>query len=234
MIRHAGSRTEPPEPLEYKSGLTGWPRALTSTRPVSVHAEPANSLKVTGLTLIRVFIQRSPMPWTVIFSAWWRRLAAATSARTFATYSRAPAKESSTLVTRRRFEAPGGFASTVTRHRTLPVLLTTRRIGSSDRGHAGHIQPATSPPRVIGSQPVRLLPRWQPEFVFGSSGVNKLARVVHGALRDHTIELPDDPDVRAQFLATRLVEIGPGQLKLATRPVLPMMLWLPARWWRRI
>ncbi len=56
------------------------------------------------------------------------------------------------------------------------------------------------------------------EFVFSSSGANRLARSVYMALRDRALELPDDPEVRAEFLATRLVETGPGTVKLQNPP----------------
>lgn len=52
------------------------------------------------------------------------------------------------------------------------------------------------------------------EFVFSSSGANRLARSLYVALRDRALELPDDPELREEFLTTRLVETGPGTVKL--------------------
>lgn len=52
------------------------------------------------------------------------------------------------------------------------------------------------------------------EYVFSQSGANRLARGLHLALRDRTLSLPDDPEVRAEFITTRLVETGPGTVKL--------------------
>lgn len=56
------------------------------------------------------------------------------------------------------------------------------------------------------------------EFVFSTAGVNRLARTVWTALRDGSVSLPDDEEVRAEFVATRLVETGPGTVKLANPP----------------
>jgi hypothetical protein len=52
------------------------------------------------------------------------------------------------------------------------------------------------------------------EFVFSTTGANRLARSVYTALRDRTLSLPDDEEVRDEFMSARLVETGPGTLKL--------------------
>lgn len=52
------------------------------------------------------------------------------------------------------------------------------------------------------------------EYVFSSAGASKLARALAVALRDRALELPDDEETRSQFLTTRLVETGPGVIKL--------------------
>lgn len=52
------------------------------------------------------------------------------------------------------------------------------------------------------------------EYVFSSAGANRLARTLYGALRDRALELPDESEVRAEFIATRLVETGPSTVKL--------------------
>lgn len=56
------------------------------------------------------------------------------------------------------------------------------------------------------------------EFVFSAAGANRLARSLFVALRDRTLSLPDDPEVRAEFLAVRMVETGPGTVKLQNPP----------------
>lgn len=56
------------------------------------------------------------------------------------------------------------------------------------------------------------------EFVFSSAGANRLARSLFNALRDRALSLPDDEETRAEFIATRLVETGPGTVKLANPP----------------
>ena len=53
------------------------------------------------------------------------------------------------------------------------------------------------------------------EYVFSAQGANRLARAIHGALRDRSLSLPDDPEVRDEFLTTRLVETAPGVVKLS-------------------
>jgi len=56
------------------------------------------------------------------------------------------------------------------------------------------------------------------EYVFSASGVNRLARSLWGALRDHALDLPDDDETRSEFLSTRLVETGPSTLKIQNPP----------------
>ncbi|PPF47052.1 hypothetical protein C5B85_01895 [Pseudoclavibacter sp. AY1F1] len=56
------------------------------------------------------------------------------------------------------------------------------------------------------------------EYVFSSAGANRLARALASALRDRALELPDDDETRAEFLATRLVETGPSTVKLQNPP----------------
>lgn len=56
------------------------------------------------------------------------------------------------------------------------------------------------------------------EYVFSASGANRLARTVYGALRDRAVSLPDDEEVRAEFVSARLVETGPGTVKLQNPP----------------
>lgn len=46
----------------------------------------------------------------------------------------------------------------------------------------------------------------------------RLARALTSALRDRALELPDDDETRAEFLATRLVETGPSTVKLQNPP----------------
>lgn len=56
------------------------------------------------------------------------------------------------------------------------------------------------------------------EYVFSAAGANRLARSVYVALRDRALSLPDDPEVREEFLTARLVETGPGTVKLQNPP----------------
>lgn len=56
------------------------------------------------------------------------------------------------------------------------------------------------------------------EFVFSAAGANRLARSIYTALRDRALSLPDDPEVREEFLAARLVETGPSTVKLQNPP----------------
>lgn len=56
------------------------------------------------------------------------------------------------------------------------------------------------------------------EFVFSSAGANRLARSTYVALRDRALSLPDDPEVRTEFLSARLIETGPSTVKLQNPP----------------
>lgn len=56
------------------------------------------------------------------------------------------------------------------------------------------------------------------EFIFSSTGANRIARTLWGALRDRALSLPDDAELREEFLTTRLVETGPGVVKLQNPP----------------
>jgi len=56
------------------------------------------------------------------------------------------------------------------------------------------------------------------EFVFSASGANRLARALYGALRDRALDLPDDAETRQEFLSVRMVETGPGTVKLQNPP----------------
>lgn len=56
------------------------------------------------------------------------------------------------------------------------------------------------------------------EYVFSQAGANRLARTLWGALRDRTLELPDEEEIRSQFQTVRLVETGPATVKLENPP----------------
>ncbi|MFZ1382337.1 MAG: terminase large subunit [Scrofimicrobium sp.] len=56
------------------------------------------------------------------------------------------------------------------------------------------------------------------EFVFSTASTNKLARTLWSALRDRTLSIPDDEEVRDEFLSVRLVETGAGTVKLSNPP----------------
>lgn len=53
------------------------------------------------------------------------------------------------------------------------------------------------------------------EYVFSSAGASILARRLWGALRDRALSLPDDAELREEFLTVRLVETGPSTVKLS-------------------
>lgn len=55
------------------------------------------------------------------------------------------------------------------------------------------------------------------EYLFTTASVNRLARSLYGALRDRAIELPDDEDLVAELASVRLVERGPGLVKIDHR-----------------
>jgi len=52
------------------------------------------------------------------------------------------------------------------------------------------------------------------EFVFSQSGANRLAKALYTSLRDRAIEIPDDPELISELQTARLVETGPGTVKL--------------------
>ena len=52
------------------------------------------------------------------------------------------------------------------------------------------------------------------EFVFSTASTNRLARVLGTALRDRAIELPDDPELQTELQTVRIVETGPGTVKM--------------------
>lgn len=53
------------------------------------------------------------------------------------------------------------------------------------------------------------------EYVFSAAGANQIARRLWGALRDRALVLPDDAELREEFLTVRLVETGPATVKLS-------------------
>jgi hypothetical protein len=56
------------------------------------------------------------------------------------------------------------------------------------------------------------------EYVFSTAGVNRLARALSAGLRDRAIGLPDDPVLLQELAEVRIVETGPGTVKLANPP----------------
>jgi phage terminase large subunit-like protein len=56
------------------------------------------------------------------------------------------------------------------------------------------------------------------EFTFSQAGVNRLARTLYGLLRDRAIGLPDDPQLLDELSGVRLVETGPGLVKMDNPP----------------
>jgi len=56
------------------------------------------------------------------------------------------------------------------------------------------------------------------EYVFSASGAARIARSLHVALRDRAIELPDDDELRSEAVTVRMVETGPGMVKMSNPP----------------
>ncbi|KAB7742946.1 hypothetical protein GA707_14925 [Nostocoides sp. F2B08] len=56
------------------------------------------------------------------------------------------------------------------------------------------------------------------ELVFSASGASRLARTLYGSLRDRSLSLPDDPETRAEFIATRMVETSTSTVRLTNPP----------------
>jgi hypothetical protein len=46
------------------------------------------------------------------------------------------------------------------------------------------------------------------------SGANRLAKAMFTALRDRAVEIPDDPELVSELQTARMVETGPGTVKL--------------------
>ncbi|GMA96914.1 hypothetical protein GCM10025881_37380 [Pseudolysinimonas kribbensis] len=53
------------------------------------------------------------------------------------------------------------------------------------------------------------------EFVFSAAGASKLARGLFVALRDRAVELPDDDELRSEAQTVRMIETGPGLVKMS-------------------
>lgn len=52
------------------------------------------------------------------------------------------------------------------------------------------------------------------EFVFSQAGANRLAKAMFTALRDRAVQLPDDPELISELQTARMIETGPGTVKL--------------------
>jgi phage terminase large subunit-like protein len=52
------------------------------------------------------------------------------------------------------------------------------------------------------------------EYVFTQANANRLAKALFVALRDRALVLPDDPELVSELQTARLVETGPGVVKL--------------------
>ena len=71
------------------------------------------------------------------------------------------------------------------------------------------------------------------EYVFSVSGINRLARALHGAIRDRGITLPDDDDLLAELESVKLVETGAGFRRSESTTPAPATTTGPSasRWW---
>jgi hypothetical protein len=56
------------------------------------------------------------------------------------------------------------------------------------------------------------------EFVFSSAGANRLAKAMFTHLRDRAVEIPDDGELIRELQTARMVETGPGTVKLQNPP----------------
>jgi hypothetical protein len=52
------------------------------------------------------------------------------------------------------------------------------------------------------------------EYVFSQSGANRLAKAMFTHLRDRAVEIPDDDELIRELQTARMVETGPGTVKL--------------------
>jgi hypothetical protein len=52
------------------------------------------------------------------------------------------------------------------------------------------------------------------EFTFSQASANRLAKALFTSVRDRSVELPDDPELISELQTARLVETGPGTVKL--------------------
>jgi hypothetical protein len=56
------------------------------------------------------------------------------------------------------------------------------------------------------------------EYVFSQAGANRLAKALYTALRDHSVEIPDDGELISELQTARMIETGPGTVKLVNPP----------------
>jgi hypothetical protein len=56
------------------------------------------------------------------------------------------------------------------------------------------------------------------EYVFSQAGANRLAKALYVALRDRALSLPDDAELIGELQTARLVESGPGTVRLVNPP----------------
>lgn len=56
------------------------------------------------------------------------------------------------------------------------------------------------------------------EYIFSTAGANRVARSLYAALRDHAVELPDDEELITELGSVRMVETGPGTVKMINPP----------------
>jgi phage terminase large subunit-like protein len=123
--------------------------------------------------------------------------------------------------------APGGGRRVVvdrvlrwTGTRTAPVDLDDVESAAASLSAAYH----QAPVRFDLHQAAQLVERLRKrgvrtsEYVFSVAGVNRLARTLYVALRDRLLSIPDDPALVSELASVRMVETGPGLVKLDNPP----------------
>jgi hypothetical protein len=56
------------------------------------------------------------------------------------------------------------------------------------------------------------------EYLFTTAGANRLAKALFTSLRDRSVEIPDDAELISELQTARLVETGPGTVKMVNPP----------------
>jgi hypothetical protein len=98
----------------------------------------------------------------------------------------------------------------------VPCLWSVRRAVVLDLPRCRRAAMSPEPRRTSAGVPRRLARRGirTSEFVFSSAGANRLAKALFTGLRDRAIELPNDQELISELQTARMIETGPGTVKL--------------------